>query len=151
MACAALAALVRARAPDLTWGASPTGGATDLVDVGCVSDMGPPAQSVIRISHQCSCSGSRHWGAMSATSPSASVVRFGIRRSCMQKIFLFTLLLILAAWPAVHAEPMVKVEHFDADPGWEGFNNRIVPTKLSVVKQDFGYSQTDHAAKSKGE
>src|SRR5437016_13217756 len=69
----------------------------------------------------------------------------------MQKILLLTLLLSLAAWPAVHAEPVVKVEHFDADPGWEGFNNRIVPTRLSVVKQDFGYSQTDHAAKTKGE
>ncbi len=39
----------------------------------------------------------------------------------------------------------VKIEHFDKDPGWEGFNNRVVPAKLVTVSQDFGYSPTNFA------
>src|SRR5207244_4651297 len=50
------------------------------------------------------------------------------------------------------AEPDVqKIEHFDHDPGWEGFNNRITPKKFPTVTQNFGYSQTSHASKSSGE
>ena len=44
-----------------------------------------------------------------------------------------------------------KTEHFDKDPGWEGFNNRVVPAKLATVSQDFGYSPTNFAGKEKGE
>lgn len=33
----------------------------------------------------------------------------------------------------------MKVEHFDHDPGWEAFNNRVAPTKVRAVTQDFGY------------
>jgi hypothetical protein len=45
----------------------------------------------------------------------------------------------------------LKTENFDKDPGWEGFNNRIVPDKVPVVTQDFGYSPTNLAGKQKGE
>lgn len=45
----------------------------------------------------------------------------------------------------------LKTESFDHDPGWEASNNRIVPKNLKTVVQDFGYSQTAHAAKSPGE
>jgi hypothetical protein len=48
-------------------------------------------------------------------------------------------------------KPVLKTEPFDKDPGWEGFNNRIVPKKLPKVTQDFGYSGTRFAAKDKGE
>lgn len=52
------------------------------------------------------------------------------------------------------AEPppaSLKTETFDRDPGWEGHNNRIVPTSVVMVKQDFGYSTTNFAGKSSGE
>src|SRR5581483_10094860 len=44
-----------------------------------------------------------------------------------------------------------KTETFDRDPGWEGFNNRIVPKKIPTITQDFGYSPTNFAGKHKGE
>ena len=44
----------------------------------------------------------------------------------------------------------LKTEHFDRDPGWEGHNNRIVPKKVLMVKQDFGYSATHFAGKAAG-
>ncbi len=55
----------------------------------------------------------------------------------------------------VHAEQqagtILKTERFDRDPGWEGHNNRIATKKPVPVKQDFGYSATNHAGKSPGE
>lgn len=44
-----------------------------------------------------------------------------------------------------------KVENFDHDPGWEGYNNRNVPKEARTVQQDFGYSKTQFASKSPGE
>lgn len=34
----------------------------------------------------------------------------------------------------------MKTEHFDHDPGWEGFNNHAHPARVRQVVQDFGYS-----------
>lgn len=48
-------------------------------------------------------------------------------------------------------KPILKTEHFDKDPGWEEHNNRIVPKKVLMVKQDFGSSETHFAGKAKGE
>jgi hypothetical protein len=45
----------------------------------------------------------------------------------------------------------LKTEHFDRDPGWDGLNNHVVPTKLPTVKQDFGYSLTNFAGNAQGE
>ncbi len=45
----------------------------------------------------------------------------------------------------------LKVEHFDGDPGWEGFNNRNLPKDARLVEQDFGYSKTQFASKNPGE
>src|SRR5438128_8783465 len=59
-----------------------------------------------------------------------------------------TLLLLLEA--AQDPAPL-KQETFDKDPGWEGFNNRIVPEKVPTVIQDFGYSATHFAGKEAGE
>ena len=49
------------------------------------------------------------------------------------------------------AKPGVKSESFDGDPGWEAFNNRIVPREYPTIVQDFGYSQTSHAGSAAGE
>ena len=43
----------------------------------------------------------------------------------------------------------VKIEHFDADPGWEGFRNRLVPQPPHVVRQHFGYRATNYAKGAK--
>src|SRR5262245_3417041 len=46
----------------------------------------------------------------------------------------------------------LKSESFDTDPGWEGYNNRLVPKVIPVIKQDYGYSgETQFASKQKGE
>src|SRR3954454_7036775 len=45
----------------------------------------------------------------------------------------------------------LKRENFDKDPDWEGFNNRVVPRRPKIVKQDFGYSATNHAGRALGE
>ena len=65
----------------------------------------------------------------------------------------FTILIVAA--PRLHSAeanpPALKTEHFDRDPGWEGHNNRVVPKKVQMVKQDFGYSATHFAGKDAGE
>jgi hypothetical protein len=45
----------------------------------------------------------------------------------------------------------LKHESFDRDPGWEGINNRTELKSPPVVKQDFGYSASSVAGKTKGE
>src|SRR5512141_2901793 len=65
--------------------------------------------------------------------------------------------LTLLSSPAIAraAEPgtALKSEHFNRDPGWEGFHNRLKPDPKDVhaVVQDFGYSQTTFAGGQKGE
>lgn len=49
------------------------------------------------------------------------------------------------------SKPGLKTETFARDPAWEGYNNRIVPSFAPLVTQDFGYSATNFAAKSRGE
>lgn len=61
----------------------------------------------------------------------------------------FALALTIAG--AALAAESTKSESFDRDPGWEGFNNHIVPDRIPTVTQDFGYSDTNFAGKSKGE
>jgi hypothetical protein len=46
---------------------------------------------------------------------------------------------------------VLKTETFDHDPGWDGFNNRMVPEVAPKVTQDFGYSHTSFASKTAGE
>src|SRR2546421_12572580 len=60
-----------------------------------------------------------------------------------------TLLALLAA--AGQDAGKLKSESFDKDPGWEAFNNKIVPEKVPTVVQDFGYSVTHFAGKEAGE
>src|ERR1700729_2380393 len=56
-----------------------------------------------------------------------------------------------AAYAGEDSSPVLKIEHFDRDPGWEGYNNRIVPKHVLMVKQDFGYSATHFAGAVRGE
>src|SRR5215469_14423602 len=48
----------------------------------------------------------------------------------------FALALAATAQPS---NPSLKTQHFDHDPGWEGFNNHIQPAHPRSVVQDFGY------------
>ena len=46
----------------------------------------------------------------------------------------------------------VKTEHFDSDPEWEGYRNRLLPEPPPITRQDFGYSATtDRAGGERGE
>lgn len=73
-------------------------------------------------------------------------------KSAVPFAFLGAALLLLLAIGRADDPPktLLKSEHFDKDPGWEGLNNRIVAAKRTV-RQDFGYSPTNFAAKKKGE
>ena len=42
-------------------------------------------------------------------------------------------------------------QDFSRDPGWEWKNNRIVAEDPPVIKQDFGWSPTDHLGTGTGE
>ncbi|MDB5303161.1 MAG: hypothetical protein JWM97_710 [Phycisphaerales bacterium] len=75
------------------------------------------------------------------------------RTSCV--MFAFLAVAFFLSFPISRADDQPgtaqKTEQFDKDPGWEGFNNRIVPAKPVTVTQDFGYSPTNFAGKEKGE
>jgi hypothetical protein len=62
---------------------------------------------------------------------------------------------LLAVYPLglQGGEPQrTKTETFDADPGWEGVNNRTARRLEPVdVRQDFGYSRSKHAGGGIGE
>lgn len=45
----------------------------------------------------------------------------------------------------------LRSQQFDADPGWESHNNRIVPKDRPTVVQDFGFSHTNFAGQAEGE
>jgi hypothetical protein len=74
-------------------------------------------------------------------------------KSCFTLGLLGLLLFISPATGGADDQPktVLKTEHFDKDPGWEGFNNRIVPKVIKTVQQGFGYSATNFAGKEKGE
>ncbi len=61
------------------------------------------------------------------------------------------LLASLLAASVVQAQPTLKTETFDGDPGWEGHGNRVELKAPPVVKQDFGFSATQFAGKTAGE
>lgn len=44
-----------------------------------------------------------------------------------------------------------RTERFDKDPGWDSHNNRALDAKPRTIKQDFGYSKTNHAGHEPGE
>jgi hypothetical protein len=52
---------------------------------------------------------------------------------------------------ATASETIMKTEHFDKDPKWEGWQNHIKPKNPKTVDQEFGFSATNFAGKEKGE
>ena len=46
---------------------------------------------------------------------------------------------MVALGAAQAASAGTKTEHFDGDPKWDAVNNRIVPERVAMVTQDFGY------------
>jgi hypothetical protein len=56
-------------------------------------------------------------------------------------------------WPVARPpRPGLKSESFDEDPGWEGYNNRLVPRVIPTATQDYGYSgETRFASTKRGE
>ena len=77
-----------------------------------------------------------------------TVVRGTVALVAMASMFASPAQIILAA---DETSSSVKSEHFDRDPGWEGFNNRNMPKDARMVEQNFGYSKTQFASKSPGE
>jgi len=74
----------------------------------------------------------------------------------MKLRFSILLLFIFASWlenccAQDSAQMVFKTEHFDHDPAWEGYRNRIAPQHLAVVNQNFGYSSTHFAGQQNGE
>jgi hypothetical protein len=49
------------------------------------------------------------------------------------------------------APPSLKTEHFDHDPGWDGFNNHVLPKAVPTITQDFGFSKMHIATDTPGE
>src|SRR6266566_4431307 len=58
---------------------------------------------------------------------------------------------IVAGHAAEPAKSVTKTESFDRDPGWDSYNNRIVPRKFRMISQDFGFSSTNIAGTATGE
>jgi hypothetical protein len=55
---------------------------------------------------------------------------------------------LIAVCPAAQS----RTQDFDADPGWDARNNRIIPKQYPTIEQNFGYSgDSNFAGKSPGE
>src|SRR5687768_3101236 len=54
---------------------------------------------------------------------------------------------ILICWLAASSIADERSERFDKDPGWDGRNNRAETPAKRTIKQDFGYSRTNHVGK----
>src|SRR5690242_14923480 len=70
-------------------------------------------------------------------------MREGLVMNCNRSFeFVFAAALgIFAVSVAVGAPPTTqRVEHFERDPVWEGFNNRVTRNRYPAITQDFGYA-----------
>ncbi|MEW6160784.1 MAG: hypothetical protein AB1813_25425 [Verrucomicrobiota bacterium] len=63
---------------------------------------------------------------------------------------LFPLALTICAGATEPNPTRQKIESFDADPQWEGKNNRAAPARPEVIEQDFGYAATNRSGKVVG-
>ena len=61
------------------------------------------------------------------------------------RIGLAFLLVLISPVVASAQSALRHVEHFDADPGWDSYRNRLTPNPVPIVRQDFGYRETNHA------
>ena len=55
------------------------------------------------------------------------------------------------AWSAHGQTLLLKTETFNADPGWEGRNNRATDPGARTIVQNFGFSATSNAGGPAGE
>lgn len=60
-------------------------------------------------------------------------------------VFIIALAGVLNRSQGADPLPPDVVIGFDADPGWEGHRNRLVPDPPPVTRQDFGWRDTNHA------
>jgi hypothetical protein len=70
----------------------------------------------------------------------------GRQRNLLSLILLLTFSGLSASLDRSYAQNVgLPVHEFQADPQWEGFRNRLLPKKLPIVKQDFGYRESHFA------
>ena len=76
------------------------------------------------------------------------MVRIGVAGVVGAAMLLLALVSAQTAAAAAAAPPPMKLktEHFDADPGWDGHNNRATTPPPQDVTQNFGYSASTHVA-----
>jgi hypothetical protein len=70
-----------------------------------------------------------------------------MKRFCLTLLAVAPAMLTAAQQPAPSTP--AKPETFDTDPHWEGFRNRLLPARLPVTRQDFGYRRTHRAGGSR--
>src|SRR5579862_7033891 len=61
-------------------------------------------------------------------------------RTPMAKIWISSLIIFFLNLPGFTRETEQKSESFDRDPGWEGLNNHVQPTKSRIATQDYGWT-----------
>src|SRR5438270_11421190 len=69
----------------------------------------------------------------------------------VMRTFAFAVVASNAAVETRAGDTVARSEHFDKDPVWEGWQNRISPRNLKTVEQEFGFSAMNFAGKEKGE
>ncbi len=84
------------------------------------------------------------WGRLSPVETEFSEAPLSIPMKHILSLFVLTFGFCVGLPAADQGAAGLKSESFDHDPGWEGFNNRVVPKRAVTVKQDFGYSGTTH-------
>ena len=70
----------------------------------------------------------------------------------MKPALLLAPILLLELSSQASADGETRTEAFDRDPGWQGVNNRSARELPPVtIRQDFGYSESNHAGGKRGE
>ena len=67
---------------------------------------------------------------------------------CARNVAIIAMLMVPAARGTAQSRSAASSDRpatFDVDPGWEGFRNRLLPERLPVTRQDFGYQATRRA------
>lgn len=83
---------------------------------------------------------------------SSSMMRCGFVRPGGLLTGCLAMLWMCMAFSVVAEGDLVRIhEDFSKNPGWEGYQNRIVATDPPTVTQDFGWSATEHTGAGSGE
>jgi hypothetical protein len=76
----------------------------------------------------------------------------GVRIVLGRVFYLLLGVLFLTPPPSFGQNDLVQVhENFSTDPGWDGWQNRVVGLNNPTIHQDFGWSETTHIGPSMGE